>query len=308
MDKYAVPVAPINEKPKPIARSHWKRSLVELNGKSDRRYLHDVCPRLMQSYSEIGVFPHTYYEEASTPCSTHYRQYYPFSVNDEPQSGITRFTQLLGVSALEFDAKGIYLASVTRPGCLTVHEFESLYCESNGSGAEEDQSKHLLHIPIFSGANAVRWNPSSQDEVACTSLSNNEVCIFDLGYESSEPTEVLKKRSTVSVHGTSVRQGLSDVALCNDDARVLASDTCGTISIWDRRASNLPQSGLTTNSTHGLTSIQLDENQCVIGASKSGFIYIWDLRGGRSAAAFQSHKEAHSSPLTSVRLASMPDL
>lgn len=31
--------------------------------------------------------------------------------------------------------------------------------------AEEDQSKHLLHIPIFSGANAVRWNPASQDEV-----------------------------------------------------------------------------------------------------------------------------------------------
>lgn len=31
--------------------------------------------------------------------------------------------------------------------------------------------------------------------------------------------QVLKKRSTVSVHGTSVRQGLSDVALCNDDAR-----------------------------------------------------------------------------------------
>lgn len=31
--------------------------------------------------------------------------------------------------------------------------------------------------------------------------------------------------------------------------------------------------------------------QCVIAASKSGFIYIWDLRGGRSPVAFQSHKE-----------------
>ncbi|KAF5770242.1 putative WD40/YVTN repeat-like-containing domain superfamily [Helianthus annuus] len=144
MEKYAVPVAPIGENPRPIARSHWKRSLIQLTGKSDRHYLHDVAPRLMQSYSEV----------------------------------------------------------------------------------------------------------------ACTSLRNNEVLIFDIGYASSEPTEVLRKRSAVSVHGSSVRLGLSDIALSNDDAR-----------------------------------------SCVIGASKSGFIYIWDLRGGRSSAAFQSHKEAQSSIL-----------
>ncbi|KAJ0854957.1 putative WD40-repeat-containing domain superfamily [Helianthus annuus] len=102
---------------------------------------------------------------------------------------------------------------------------------------------------------------SIRKKVACTSLRNNEVLIFDIGYASSEPTEVLRKRSAVSVHGSSVRLGLSDIALSNDDARVLASDTCGVISIWDRRASNRPQSGLTTNATYGLTSIQLDENQ-----------------------------------------------
>ncbi|KAJ0854953.1 putative transcription factor WD40-like family [Helianthus annuus] len=301
MEKYAVPVAPIGENPKPITRSHWKRSLIELTGKCNRHHLHDVAPRLMQSYSEIGAFPHKYkYHNEDTPCKTHFRQYYRF-VLDEPPSVITGIRQsVLGVSALEFDAKGIYLASVTKPGCLTVHEFESLY-----TSTREDQGKQLLHIPVFSGANAVRWNPASQDEVVCTSLINNEVLIFDIGYVSSEPTEVLRKRPTVNVHGSSVRQGFSDIALSNDDARVLASDTYGAISIWDRRASNLPQSGLTTNAIYGLTSIQLDENQCVIGATKSGFIYIWDLRGGRSSAAFQSHKEAYSSPLTSVRLSSM---
>ncbi|KAI7746225.1 hypothetical protein M8C21_017690 [Ambrosia artemisiifolia] len=303
MEKYAVQLPPIGENPKPITRSKWKRTLVELTGKLQRHYLHDVSPRLMQSYSEIGAFPHKYHTEGRRPCTTHYRQYYPFVMHGTP-SAINGIRQsMLGVCALEFDAKGIYLASVTRPGCLTVHEFESLYCQSNGSG--EDQGKQLLHIPIFSGVNAVRWNPASQDEVACTSLSNNEVLIFDIGYVSCEPSEVLRKRPTVSVHGSSVRQGFSDIALSNDDARVLASDTCGAISIWDRRASNLPQSGLTTNANYGLTSIQLDENQCVIGASKGGFIYIWDLRGGRFSAAFQSHKEAYSSPLTSVRLSSM---
>ncbi|KAJ0465177.1 putative transcription factor WD40-like family [Helianthus annuus] len=330
MEKYAVPVAPIGENPKPITRSHWKRSLIELTGKCNRHHLHDVAPRLMQSYSEIGAFPHKYkYHNEDTPCKTHFRQYYRF-VLDEPPSVITGIRQsVLGVSALEFDAKGIYLASVTKPGCLTVHEFESLYTSlllfanfnpmilmreliriwvdelatavNDIKCTREDQGKQLLHIPVFSGANAVRWNPASQDEVVCTSLINNEVLIFDIGYVSSEPTEVLRKRPTVNVHGSSVRQGFSDIALSNDDARVLASDTYGAISIWDRRASNLPQSGLTTNAIYGLTSIQLDENQCVIGATKSGFIYIWDLRGGRSSAAFK----AYSSPLTSVRLSSM---
>lgn len=31
--------------------------------------------------------------------------------------------------------------------------------------------------------------------------------------------QVLRKRPTISVHGGSVRQGLSDIALFNDDAR-----------------------------------------------------------------------------------------
>ncbi|KAJ0657345.1 putative transcription factor WD40-like family [Helianthus annuus] len=306
MEKYAVPVAPIGENPKPITRYAdsvvaLEKKPIELNGKPDRRYLHDVTPRLMQSYSEIGVFPHKYkYHNEGTPCKTHFRQYYRF-VLDEPPSVITGIRQsVLGVSALEFDAKGIYLASVSKPGCLTVHEFESLYCQSNGSGTREDQGKQLLHIPVFSGANAVRWNPASQDEVVCTSLINNEVLIFDTGYVSSEPTEVLRKRPTVNVHGSSVRQGFSDIALSNDDARVLASDTYGAISIWDRRASNLPQSGLTTNAIYGLTSIQLDENQVnylILYNIHGGFIYIWDLRGGRSSAAFQSHKEAQSNIL-----------
>lgn len=43
--------------------------------------------------------------------------------------------------------------------------------------------------------------------------------------------------------------------------RVLASDTCGAISIWDRRVGDLPQTGLTTNANSSLTSIQLNGDQ-----------------------------------------------
>ncbi|KAL4576885.1 hypothetical protein LXL04_012985 [Taraxacum kok-saghyz] len=302
MEKYAVPVPAIGENANPITRSHWKRSLVELNGKFKGHYRHDVSPLLMQSYSEIGAFPHTYHIQGG-PCETHIRNSYSlFMINGATGCGIRE----LGVSALEFDKQGIYLASVTRSGCLTVHDFESLYCQSNqpALNPKEDESKQLLHISLSNSIDAVRWNPANQDEVACTSLSHNEVHIFDIGYISSEPTEVLRKRPTVTVHVSSVRKGLTDIALL-DDTRVLASDTCGAISIWDRRAGDLPQTGLTTNLNSSLTSIQLNGDQCVYGASKSGFIYIWDLRGGRSSAAFQSHKEVHSSPMISLKLASM---
>ncbi|KAI3690561.1 hypothetical protein L2E82_48652 [Cichorium intybus] len=164
----------------------------------------------------------------------------------------------LGVSALEFDRQGIYLASVTRSGCLTVHDYESLYCRSN---QHEDEGKQLLHISLSNSIDAVRWNPTNQDKVACTSLSHNEVHIFDIGYISSEPTEILRKRPTVTVHGSNVRKGLTDIALFNDGTRVLASDTCGARNIWDRRAGNFPQTGLTTNANSSLTSIQLNGDQ-----------------------------------------------
>ncbi|MFS8017311.1 hypothetical protein Hanom_Chr15g01378881 [Helianthus anomalus] len=51
--------------------------------------------------------------------------------------------------------------------------------------------------------------------------------------------------------------GLSDIAFLNGDSRVLASDTCGAISMLDRRLSDLPQSVLTTKKNTSLTSIQL---------------------------------------------------
>ncbi|KAL2940933.1 CCR4-associated factor 4-like protein, partial [Bienertia sinuspersici] len=45
--------------------------------------------------------------------------------------------------------------------------------------------------------------------------------------------------------------------------------------------------------------------QIVFGAGKQGMIYMWDLRGGRTAAAFQSHKEAYHPPLASVKVSSL---
>ncbi|KAK4358970.1 hypothetical protein RND71_021199 [Anisodus tanguticus] len=205
-----------------------------------------------------------------------------------------------GISALEFDKKGIYLASVTKAGCIIVHDYESLYCST------EDETKQLLHTSTGQQFDVVRWNVSNQDEVACTSMKSSELFIYDIGYVSEQPVDVLRKRPTISVHGYNAHKGFSDIAFCSHDAsRLLASDVSGVINIWDRRASGLPCLELPTNSSSPLNSIKLNaDDQVIYGASKQGTIYMWDIRGGRSSAAFQNNRAVNYTPITEVKLAS----
>ncbi|EYU18015.1 hypothetical protein MIMGU_mgv11b020645mg [Erythranthe guttata] len=93
MEKYLAPVNPLTEKLKSVKRRPWKRSLVELNGKFEPTYRHYLSSLIVQSYSEVGVFPHRYHVNGQ-PCQTH----------------------------------GVYLASVTKSGCLTVHDFDNIQC------------------------------------------------------------------------------------------------------------------------------------------------------------------------------------
>ncbi|KAL1807869.1 hypothetical protein ACET3Z_024859 [Daucus carota] len=306
MDSFVVPLSPSNRNAKPQRRPRWRRLLVELNGKSDPRYRRDLTSLLIKSYYETGVFAHSYRIDGE-PCPTHVSWFV---------SGGQEFNNIYnlgkhGVSCLELDSKGIYLASATKLGCLSVHDFDTLYCQATKPipDLKEDETKHVLHINTGHQIDVVRWNIANQDEVACTSMRSSEVYIFDIGYMSSEPVKVLRKRPSVSIHGSGVHKGLSDVAFTSrDDSRVLASDTHGVVNVWDRRSSELPCLELTTNSSSPLNSIQLDvEEQIIFGASKNGMIYMWDLRGGRSSAAFQNHREACYSPIISMKLASMLD-
>ncbi|KAJ6307312.1 hypothetical protein OIU76_017162 [Salix suchowensis] len=255
---------------------------------------------------KIGAFPHLYHVngggDAAIPCQTHMNSSVLAS-DSTRQFAINK----QGISALEFDNKGIYLVSVTKSGCLTVHDFESLYCQANDSFSyfDEDESKHVLHNSLGQQLDAVRWNLANQDEVACTSMKTNEVHIFDIGYISSEPVEVLKTRRAVTVHGSDIHKGLTDIAFTSD-SRLIASDTNGGVNVWDRRMSALPCLELTSNSRSTLNSIKLSvENQMVFGAGRHGIVYMWDLRGGRAASAFQFHKQICHPPVTSWKLSSM---
>ncbi|KAJ1421949.1 WD40/YVTN repeat-like-containing domain superfamily [Sesbania bispinosa] len=302
MEKFLVPHKPSIEKVQPLRRCRWKRCSVELNGRFEPNYRHEMMDLLTRSYSEVGAFPHLYLMNG-VPCQTHMNRIH----GEASRDGHLPLYRKRGVSAVDFDNKGIYLASVTKSGCLMVHDFEALYCHTHElTRLKEDESKHLLHLSPNKQLDAVKWNPLNQDEVFCASVKHNELLIFDVAYVLSEPIEVLTTRHTATVHGSSIHKGLCDVAFALNDSRIFASDTHGTINVWDRRVKTSPCLELTSSSCCALNSIQLDaENQIIFGAGKHGIVYLWDIRGGRASATFQSHKELCHPPLTSVKLATL---
>ncbi|XP_044478583.1 uncharacterized protein LOC123226138 isoform X2 [Mangifera indica] len=306
MESYLVPYKPPSENPKQLnVRNRWKRSLIEVSGRVEPKYRHDLSSLLMESYCEIGKFPHMYHTDG-LPCRTYMSS---VGVSNDAAAYVVGFPRKQGISAVDFDTKGVYLASVTRSGCLTVHDYEALYFLTNDTlpCPIDDEIKHVLHISLHQQLDSVRWNLANQDEVACASTKSNEVRIFDIGYISSDPVEVLRTRRAVSVIGSYYQKGVAGIAFsATDESRLLASDTHGILNIWDRRMSDLPCLELTTNSRCTLNSIQLhSDNQIVFAGGKNGNIYIWDLRGGKASSAFQNHNEVGRPPLTALVLASM---
>ncbi|XP_030458508.2 uncharacterized protein LOC115679095 isoform X1 [Syzygium oleosum] len=300
MDKFLVPAeSPLRAPAKAVKRHVWKRSAVELNGRFERKYRHHLSGLLMPSYSQVGAFPHRYEVEGS-PCATNY-----LSQLEHTSFMFAR----QGISCMDFDNKGYYLASVTKSGCLTIHDFENLYCQSNQPRSKEVEPKHVMHRSSPDQLDVVRWNVACQNEVVCSSLKSNVISVFDVGCLSSEPVGMLRTRQSVSVRGSRVPRGFSDITFTSTDALTLiASDTHGSINLWDRRASVFPYLELTTGSHDSLNSLQLNiENQTIFGAGKKGMIYVWDIRGGRTAGGFRNPREVQNPPHTTFRVAAMLD-
>ncbi|XP_010492027.1 PREDICTED: uncharacterized protein LOC104769500 [Camelina sativa] len=298
MEKYLVSPESSPENSKTTVRRPWKRSLIELNGRLESAYRHELYTLVAHSYSEIGKFSHLYHVN-DEPCRTHMVEIHHQHSSTPP---------MRGVAGIEFDNQGIYIVSVTESGCLTVHDFETLYCQSKvGPGSAEDETKHVVHSSFRLGFDVARWNPSNQNEVACTSRKHDKVLIFDISYMSPKPTEELQTRQKLSIIGRKILRGLSDVAIStDDDSRIFSPDTLGMVHVWDRRAGVSPCIELSTDRYDSIKSIQIYvDNQTIFGAGKEGIIHIWDLRGGRSSSAFQSRKDMSHLPLASLHLAPM---
>ncbi|KAF8041160.1 hypothetical protein BT93_B3167 [Corymbia citriodora subsp. variegata] len=214
-----------------------------------------------------------------------------------------------GISCMDFDDKGYYLASVTKSGCLTIHDFETLYCQSNQPCSKEVEPKHVMHISSPEQLDVVRWNVAYPNEVVCSSLKNNEISLYDIGYVSSEPVEILKTRPSLNARGSDIQKGFSDITFAPTNAlKLFASDTHGAVNLWDRRVGPLPYLELTTGSHDSLNSLQLNtESQIIFAAGKRGKIYMWDLRLGTTASVLRNPREVQSSPLMSFKVSAMLD-
>ncbi|KAM0896630.1 hypothetical protein ACQ4PT_023067 [Festuca glaucescens] len=302
MDKFLVAAPPCagedpEAPPPPPRRWHrWSRIAVELDGRIDARFRHRELRRLLDSYAETRTFEHKYYTHGEQRCQT-----YVMLIS-------TLIYILEGVSAMEFDKKGVYLASVTLSGCLTVHDFETLYCSLYGPSCSlpDDSSNYVLHISNQLPLCAVRWNPGNQDEIVCSSSQSDKVSLFDIGYVTSVPTEILQKGKT-KFHAlcSESRKGLTDLAFTSDDkSRLFASGLDGAVYMWDRRLSKTHCIELTALPESQFTSVKLNmDNRTVFGATRNGTIHAWDTRGGRASAAFQSHNEVQ--PLSSVKISTL---
>ncbi|BAS79507.1 Os02g0591600, partial [Oryza sativa Japonica Group] len=304
MEKFLVAAPPPSgdapAAPVPPRRHRWSRVAAELDGRIDARFRHRESVRLRDSFSEIRTFSHNYYMEGQERCTTYMNRV----VNDS----VLGFQAVReGISAMEFDKKGIYLASVTASGCLTVHDFETLYCSTYGPsrGLPDESSNYLLHISNSMPLCAVRWNPANQDEIVCVSRQTDMVLLFDIGCVSSTPTEILRKGRSRYPVLSEFRKGLTDVAFSSDDKSWLfASGLDGAVFMWDMRLSKKHCLELIGHPESQFSSVKLNiDNRTVFAATKEGTVHAWDLRGGRASAAFQSHNEVQQ--LSSVKISTL---
>ncbi|KMZ56851.1 hypothetical protein ZOSMA_90G00210 [Zostera marina] len=252
MEKFLVPSINKPSRSVPIRMRLWDRPAVEVDGRLSREYRHKACQLFAHSCTEVGGLKHG---GIGDYCRTN-------MANDITVGGEPMFTDRRGVMGLEFDSKGVYLACVTKSGCLTVHDFDALYFSMNHppSSSLKNETSQILHLYEPRALYGVRWNPENQNEIACSAscLSGRVICLYDISYISSQPFEMLKRQ-------ISRPEEFTDMTFTSDGRRLIASDIGGNISIWDRNASNYPSIELTANPRTssksymaGLRSIQLD--------------------------------------------------
>ncbi|KAH9302172.1 hypothetical protein KI387_013755, partial [Taxus chinensis] len=187
----------------------WERDIWEIQGKFPSKYRHRIVHQLLRSYSELNPALELVSEDNFVvDRASHYGREW--------------------ISSVEFDSKGIYLVSVTSTGCLRVHDYETLYCQRARTRIKDrrkkndfrDETRPIVEVSTCERLDAVHWNPTNQDEVGCVSERNGKVLLFDIGYESSKPSQVLERKLNPSMQENMEHFGLTDLAFsCRDKFR-----------------------------------------------------------------------------------------
>lgn len=313
MDKFVVhesgPSFPSNKR-RLLSRQRWNASAYQLDGKLPAAYKHSLLNAMLLSYSEMGSFAQSNLSRDFPPPV--HAPVWQGSVVDTLSSfteivgmasGNTFFTSRPIVTCVEFDAQGVYVASVSSNGCLSIHDFETLYCTSGGREAEE--VKPTVHVHTRHKLEAMRWNPNNQDEVACVASGSNNVYLYDIASFSQDPRQKLQFKPKTQRGQPASLFDLSYSTIDKD--RMIACGNDNNVHVWDRRVGKLPTMSLPAPTGGGdLNSLQLlRDEHLILAGSEGGHIFLWDLRGGRSSAAFVTSGEVYHPPLRSVKVATL---
>ncbi|KAH7484731.1 hypothetical protein KRP22_005898 [Phytophthora ramorum] len=225
-------------------------------------------------------------------------------------------------SCLEFDAQGVLLAAGASNGIVALYDFDDVFHrslnlgqrllnqqvrkdEEEPSAADTDVTKlqqevklpdeilHPIHT-IFTPfeVKCIRWNPSNEDEIACSFSNRNEIHLFNLRKFPSKPHKVLKSSNhpssgyndllylpTTESTLPSIRPpGMMKQKSRARTTNVIAGDTDGAIRMWDVRSPMRPIWSFLTGS-QPINSIVLSPNkQCVICGNEAGMLMTYDIQ------------------------------
>ena len=198
------------------------------------------------------------------------------------------------VSALEFDETGgVLLAAVSSGagGSISLFNFESL---RNGKDCP-----CALSLPGHS-TSAVRWDPSNDQQLACTRVDSPGVYVYDIETCEDAPTFALVPQQT-SIFGPPAGNMCFEFDPANPGV-LAAGATDGTVRLWDVRVAKRATKTMSV-AKHVLHSV-LPALPLIRATTRDGIVEV-DLRKSSDASLWGSASSNGVKPTRSQSLRAM---
>ncbi|KAF1331182.1 hypothetical protein FI667_g4404, partial [Globisporangium splendens] len=209
-------------------------------------------------------------------------------------------------SCIEFDAQGVLLVAGSSNGIIALYDFDEQFYKSINLGqrtreavkrandADDTPTSPAASPPreimrpihtIFTRQEIkrIRWNPSNEDEIACSFSNRNEIHLFNLQKFPTKSHRVLKATSPPS-------SGYNDIVFLPSQvtnqapgsnvtphSNLIGGDMNGTVRMWDPKIPARPMWSVSTG-THPVNALLLSRmNQYLVCGTESGFLTTFDV-------------------------------
>ncbi|TYZ56939.1 hypothetical protein PybrP1_003192 [[Pythium] brassicae (nom. inval.)] len=188
-------------------------------------------------------------------------------------------------SCIEFDTHGVLLATGSSNGIIALFDFDEHFYRSINLAQ--------IHM-IFTRQEIkrIRWNPSNEDEIACSFSDRNEIHIFNLQKFPTKPHRVLKATSPPS-------SGYNDIVFFQHPATsssvqgsdptprtsIIGGDLNGSVRMWDPKFPHRPSWSISTG-THPVSALMLSPNkQLLVCGTELGYLVVCSAPKARACNA-----------------------